>query len=231
MKRPITTLFMLSSLDGKISTGDTDVMDVDSDFPKIAGAREGLHQYYDIEKTTDFFSLNSGRVFEKIGFNNRTDESAKIPVVFVVIDNKPHLNVNGVRYVAKKGQKVIFVTTNGEHPAIALKKELDNLEVIKYEDKIDFIDLFQKLKKDYGAERLTIQSGGTLNAEFIREGIIDYISLVIAPVMIGGKNTATLMDGESLHSVDELFKVKALQLESINKLENSYLHLIYKVLN
>ncbi len=222
---------MLSSLDGKISTGDTDVMDVDSDFPKIAGAREGLHQYYDIEKTTDFFSLNSGRVFEKIGFNNRTDESAKIPVVFVVIDNKPHLNVNGVRYVAKKGQKVIFVTTNGEHPAIALKKELDNLEVIKYEDKIDFIDLFQKLKKDYGAERLTIQSGGTLNAEFIREGIIDYISLVIAPVMIGGKNTATLMDGESLHSVDELFKVKALQLESINKLENSYLHLIYKVLN
>lgn len=51
--RPITTLYMLSSVDGKISTGTTDIMDVDKDFPKIAGLKEGLHQYYEIEQTTD----------------------------------------------------------------------------------------------------------------------------------------------------------------------------------
>ncbi len=45
MDRPITTLFMLMSVDGKISTGATDNLDVDKDFPKIAGVREGLHQY------------------------------------------------------------------------------------------------------------------------------------------------------------------------------------------
>ena len=43
--RPITTLFMLSSVDGKISTGATDELDVDRDFPKIDGLKEGLHQY------------------------------------------------------------------------------------------------------------------------------------------------------------------------------------------
>ena len=42
MKRPETTLFMLMSVDGKISTGDTDIMDVDKDFPTITGLREGL---------------------------------------------------------------------------------------------------------------------------------------------------------------------------------------------
>ena len=31
--RPITTLFLLTSVDGKISTGATDEMDVDRDFP------------------------------------------------------------------------------------------------------------------------------------------------------------------------------------------------------
>ncbi len=51
--RPITTLFILMSLDGKISTGSTDNFDMDSDFPKIKGLREGLHQYYEIEQTTD----------------------------------------------------------------------------------------------------------------------------------------------------------------------------------
>ncbi|MFW5853140.1 MAG: dihydrofolate reductase family protein [Patescibacteria group bacterium] len=231
MNRPITTLFMLSSVDGKISTGDTDIMDVDSDFPKIDGLKEGLGQYYEIEKTTDFFSLNSGRVFSKIGFNEKTDEPIKIPVTFVVIDNKPRLNENGIRYISKKGKSLILVTTNKDHPVFKLKAELDNIEILKYDNEIDFTDMFSKLKNNFGAEGVTVQTGGTLNAKFIRNGLIDYISLVIAPAMIGGKDTATLMDGESLHSKDELFKLKALELQSVNKLQNSYLHLIYKVSN
>ena len=48
MDRPITTLFLLSSVDGKISTGASDVLDVDKDFPKIDGVKQGLHQYYEI---------------------------------------------------------------------------------------------------------------------------------------------------------------------------------------
>jgi hypothetical protein len=47
--RPITTLFMLASLDGKISTGYVDTLDVDPDFPRIVGVKEGLHHYYDLE--------------------------------------------------------------------------------------------------------------------------------------------------------------------------------------
>ena len=38
-KRPVTTLFMLSSVDGKISTGNSDLLDVDSDYP----AMDGVH--------------------------------------------------------------------------------------------------------------------------------------------------------------------------------------------
>ena len=45
MDRPITTLYMLMSLDGKISTGASDDRDVDKDFPNIAGLKEGLPQY------------------------------------------------------------------------------------------------------------------------------------------------------------------------------------------
>lgn len=51
--KPITTLFMLMSVDGKISTGAVDELDVDRDFPRINGVKEGLYQYYEIEKTTD----------------------------------------------------------------------------------------------------------------------------------------------------------------------------------
>ncbi len=58
--KPETTLFLLISVDGKISTGDTDEMDVDKDYPKIKGIKEGLYQYYDLEK------IVSGLIFRTL---------------------------------------------------------------------------------------------------------------------------------------------------------------------
>ena len=78
---------------------------------------------------------------------------------------------------------------------------------------------------------MTIQTGGTLNAILLRAGLIDHLSIVIAPALIGGKDTATLIDGESLHSPKELSKIKALKLIKCDTLENSYLHLQYDVIN
>ena len=50
------------------------------------GVREGLHQYYEIEQTTDLWSLNSGRVQAKLGVNTK-EMPDKTPVSFVIIDN------------------------------------------------------------------------------------------------------------------------------------------------
>lgn len=113
MNRPITTLFMLESLDGKISSGNSDNLDADKDFCRINGVKEGLHQYYELEQETDIFSLNTGRVMAKIGVNDRKEYHDKIDVVtFVIIDNKPHLNENGIDYLCHWVGKVLLVTTN-----------------------------------------------------------------------------------------------------------------------
>ncbi|MEG0825589.1 MAG: deaminase, partial [Oscillospiraceae bacterium] len=59
--------------------------------------------------------------------------------------------------------------------------------------------------------------------------LFDYIDIVVAPVLIGGKNTATLIDGDSLTCTQELSKLGVLQLENCNVLKNSYIRLSYKV--
>lgn len=228
-QRPTTTVYMLTSLDGKISIGDNDELDFDKNLPSIEGVREGLQQYYDIEKTTDIFSFNTGRVMAKIGVNSRTDKPNKMPVTFIIIDNRPHLTKSGIQYLSDWTKKLIIVTTNELHPASELS--LKNLDVLCYPTKIDFENLFLRLKKDFGANRVTIQSGGEMNSELIRKGLIDNISIVVAPVIVGGRNTSTLIDGESLHKESELKLIKALKLVSVTKLKESYLHLRYKVLN
>lgn len=221
---------MLMSVDGKISTGDNDKLDVDKDFPKIKGVKEGLAQYYDIEKTTDFYSLNSGRVLVKVGANLPRKDIVKLPVSFLIIDNEPHLNITGVDNFLKKSKRLFIVTTNKNHPAF-LRVGADNLEIIFYKKEIDFEDLFQKMKKDFGVERMTVQTGGTLNSILLRKKLINKLSLVVAPCLIGGEDTQSLVGGKSLSSVKELKNIKALRLVEVKKLKNSYLHLRYNVIN
>ena len=229
LDKPITTLFMLMSVDGKISTGSTDEFDVDKDFLKIKGIKEGLQQYYDIEQITDLYSLNSGRVQAKIGANEKQENLVKLPVSFLIIDNKPHLSKVGIDNFLRKSKKLFVITTNKSHPAFS-RKDADNLEIIYYENEIDFEDLFRKLKLDYNIENLTIQTGGTLNSIFLRKKLIDKISIVVAPALIGGKDTASLIDGKSISSISELENIKALKLVEVKKLNDSYIHLKYDVI-
>ena len=224
--RPITTLYMLMSADGKISTGASDELDVDRDFPMVSGLKEGLHQYYEIEQTTDLWSFNTGRVQEKMGAN-RKDPPAKSPVSFVILDNR-HLTEKGVRYFCARAKTFVLITSNRSHPAFDVKE--DHLHII-FQEKTDLRDALFRLKNEFGCDRLTVQSGGTVNSLFLRKKLFDYVDLVVAPVLIGGKDTSTLIDGSSLMSRGELSGLGVLKLEDCTVLEDSYIRLRYKVIS
>ena len=226
MNRPVTTLFMLVSVDGKISTGATDEMDVDQDFPQIIGLKEGLHQYYEIEQTTDLWSFNTGRVQAKMGVNEK-EMPVKTPVSFVLLDNH-HLNEHGVRYFCARSKQFVLLTTNKEHPAFNIKE--DNLHII-LQEKLTLAAALKQLKDQFGCERLTVQSGGTVNGLFLREKLFDFVDVVVAPVLIGGKETATLIDGISLLTKEELTQLGVLHLIEASTLQNSYVRLRYQVVS
>lgn len=116
-----------------------------------------------------------------------------------------------------------------QHPAYNLLDKYDNLEIIYY-DNIDLVTLMEDLKNNYGVEKITIQSGGTLNGEFLRNNLIDYVHIVIAPLLVGGADTSTLIDGKAITQVEELNKLKALKLIECNVLKDSYIQLKYKVI-
>ena len=156
--RPITTLFLLQSVDGKITTGASDALDFDRDFPRIPGLREGLHQYYEIEQTTDLWSLNSGRVQAKMGVNEKPMPE-KTPVSFVILDNH-HLTRRGVEYFCARSREFVLATSNPRHPAYEVAA--DNLHIFQ-QSHLSLRDLLRYLKEKFGCERITVQTGGTLN--------------------------------------------------------------------
>jgi 2,5-diamino-6-(ribosylamino)-4(3H)-pyrimidinone 5'-phosphate reductase len=213
------------SLDGKISTGSSDDRDFDKDLPDIPGVAEGLYQYYELEEKTDLFSFNTGKVMAKVGWNEVRENITKIPVTFVIIDSQPHLTKFGIENLLKRCKGLIIVTTNTSHPALNIEDR--NLEVIKFTDNIGFVELFTQLDSRR-IERMTIQSGGDMNATLLRAGLINEISIVVAPVLIGGKDTPSLIGGQSLFELEAL---KTLELLEVKRLENDYLQLRYRVHN
>lgn len=98
-----------------------------------------------------------------------------------------------------------------------------------YYETLNLTQLLEDLYSKYNAENLTIQSGGTLNGLFVRNKLIDFVNIVIAPIIVGGKDVATLVDGDSITNENELNKLMPLELMECNKLEDSYIQLKYKV--
>ncbi len=151
----------------------------------------------------------------------------KTPVSFVLLDNT-HMTEHGVQYFCARSKEFVLITTNKTHPAFNIKA--NNLHII-YQENLSLEDALIELKKNHGCERITIQSGGTVNGMFLREKIFDYVDIVVAPVLIGGKETSTLVDGAALTKENELDKLGVLSLIGCDVLENSYIRLRYKVVS
>ena len=148
-------------------------------------------------------------------------------ITFVIIDNS-HLTDKGINYLCNWVGKLILVTTNSNHPVFNIKDNYNNLEILYYEE-LSLSKMLEDIYSKYNCDRLTIQSGGTLNGMFIRENLIDYVNIVVAPIIVGGFDVSTLVDGKSIKDSSELNKLRALELLECNKLNDSYVQLKYKV--
>ena len=225
--RPITTLFMLTSLDGKISTGCTDELDFDRDLASIDETKSGLSQYYSIEQATDDWCLCTGKTKSKVGVNKPIERPKKISASIAVIDNN-HLNETGVRNLLNTYLDVVIFTTDRHHPATRLKSS--HLSVHLFME-LTMDRVLSTLYGEHGCTRLTIQSGAHTNSEFIRSHLIDYVDIVVAPVIVGGDKTPSLVGGESNRTVEDLSNLALLELDKCIILNNSYVRLRYKVKN
>ena len=235
-----TTMFLLTSIDGKISTGTDFTKDFDKDIPNMKYASKGLEHYYEAEKTTSIWSINSGAVMKKMYDQNITCRSRifdddveniankSLDVNFIIFDNS-HLNEDHILWLCKKAwpaKCVIFYSK--QHIALdiynkshnMLKRphgweEYENLEVYCYSS---LEDAFNFLNEHYHCTEVTIQTGCTLNAEFLKRGLVDSLDLVVAPFVVGSN---------AINMVGELKIPTEFKLDSVENLGDSYVRIKY----
>jgi len=89
--------------------------------------------------------------------------------------------------------------------------QLRNLgaEVIVLSSKGNEVDLRMLLEKlaEMGVNTVMLESGGELAASMISEGLVDKGILFIAPIIIGGREARTPIEGEGIELVNDALKV------------------------
>ena len=89
---------------------------------------------------------------------------------------------------------------------------------------IDLRRVLAKLRKAFGIRRLLLEGGGRINGSFLAAGVIDELSILIAPVADGSIGTPTLFDAKAGKGL-----ARKLRLISISRIKGDLVWLRYKL--
>ncbi len=94
------------------------------------------------------------------------------------------------------------------------------------DEHVDFRVALEHLNIQYGIKVVRVDSGGTLNGVLLRAGLVDEVSVLIHPSLVGGISPQSFFRAPDLTSPDSVIKLELLHLQ---KLDGDLIWLIYEV--
>ena len=224
-KKPEVVVNIFSSMDGRITTAPNhNVMewtsyDVDGD------ANDEAHKLYD-ELNCDGLVSGSESLMVWSADWIELEKPITYPEkskAYIVFDGRGRMD-----WAQTEG--LIVVTRENVHSEYITQLEKKGITYLQAGDG-DHIDIELALEKLYecGFRRLGISGGGTINGAFLRQGFIDEVSVVLAPIAIGGKRTPTMFDCEDLSSIHESTSLELIETKPVG--DKGAVWLYYKVSN
>jgi 2,5-diamino-6-(ribosylamino)-4(3H)-pyrimidinone 5'-phosphate reductase len=101
--------------------------------------------------------------------------------------------------------------TPADHFAYLERKHIKHLMV--GEDRVDLCAALEMLHERYGVRTVRVDSGGTLNGILLRAGLVDEVSLLVHPALIGGTSLRSSFRADDLTTSDGMIPLKLKALE------------------
>jgi len=132
------------------------------------------------------------------------------PPARIVVDSRLR-TPPGARLFSFPG-KIIIGTTVGA-PVARRKRLMDRAEIIAVGDgQVDLVTLLEELR-DRDIRRVLLEGGGTLNWGMLESGLIDEIVVAVAPLVIGGRETITLFEGDGIEDMSQAYRLRPTGVE------------------
>lgn len=207
--RPFVTIKSAMSIDGKIacSIGDSKWISCEKSREytnKLRGVYNGI--MVGINTVT---KDNPSLTCRTEGFDNPIkiiiDTNLKIPLESNVLKNKDIDKTYIYTCADKTNEKFIHLNN------------LKNVEVVKVSSKNNQVNL-KDVIKDLGSKNISsiiVEGGGSINYSMIEENLVQKIVFIIAPKIIGGKESLTPVEGTGFNTINETVKLNDVSIDFI----------------
>ena len=205
-EKPYVILNAAMTLDGKIATKTRD-----SEISSL----EDWDRVYRLRSEVDALM---------IGINTLLTDDPKIslkyprkkPLIKVVVDSLARTPENAKILQNKDGSIIVIAVTENAPKDKVEKLRKAGAEIIFAGSgkKVDLKHLLRSLW-NMGVRSVMVEGGGTLNWSLISEGLVDEVRVSIAPIIVGGKDSLTLVEGEGYDKVKDGFKLKLTNIEVV----------------
>lgn len=176
--RPLVTLKLATSLDGRIALANNE-----SRWITGPAARQHGHM---LRATHDAIAVGIGTALaDDPQLNCRVPGLEGRSPVRIVFDAKARLSATAKLVATSKTQRTIALTAN---PVGAKAIEDAGVEIVEVAASPEGIDIGSAMKAlgNIGLTRLLVEGGGRLAASLLRAGMVDRIAWYRAPTVIGG---------------------------------------------
>lgn len=193
MNRPYVICHMLQSIDGKIAGGffrEKQTLELAKIYSDISKDYNGDAIIYGTTTAQEMFSSSktvpvlNQKPIQKIDYIYKNDKNKWI----VVIDPQGQISFDQFVYQnprLKDKNLIVILTENISNQYLETLKSLNISYLFTGKEEIDLKLALEKLYDLFSIKKLLLQGGGITNTYFIKEDLIDELSLVVSPVVSG----------------------------------------------
>ncbi len=205
MKRPYVIINCSMSADGKIALPSRKQLRI--------SCEEDIKRMYKLRNKCDAVLVGIGTILSDDPKLTVKEKYVKNPHQPIRIILDTHCKTPENALVVNQNAKTMIITSGNCN-----KKYRSNIEIIKCRtDKNGLIDLSYMLEflLKRGIKKLLVEGGGTVIWNFIKQKLVDDIYVYIGPIIIGGKVTPTLADGEGIKKDNDKIHLKLINIKRL----------------
>ncbi|MDI6643463.1 MAG: 2,5-diamino-6-(ribosylamino)-4(3H)-pyrimidinone 5'-phosphate reductase [Methanobacteriaceae archaeon] len=195
--KPYVILNAAMTLDGKIATKNGS--------SEISGD-DDLKRVHKLRKESDAIMVGINTVLAddpRLTIHKIPSEPEDNPIR-IIVDSKARTPLKS-RILNDEAPTIIAVTKNAPaEKVMTLKKKV---EVLFFgEKKVNLEKLMEEIGKK-GVKKLMLEGGSTLNYSMFEKKLIDEVRVCIAPMIVGGINAKTLVDGSGVDYMKNAYQL------------------------
>lgn len=211
--RPYVILNAAMTLDGKIATqiGSSNI-----------SGKKDLERVHELRKECDAIMVGIGTVLadDPRLTVHKIDANPDDNPIRIVVDSKCRTPIDA--RITNSDAKTIIACANEYKDEFKQSEKYETFKErgVKFffsgDERVDLVALMSYLHEE-GIDKLMLEGGSTLNFSMIRAGLIDRISICVAPMIVGGANAKTFFDGEGFDLMDDAVKLELIDSYTLDK--------------